>query len=42
MSHLLQSVKEDKIHVTVSVEVISRFRGCRDVQVLGLAVEEIV
>lgn len=39
MSQLLQNLNEEKIHVTISVEVMERFRGCRDVQILGLAVE---
>ena len=42
MNSFLKSVKEDKIHITLSVEVIERFRGCRDVMALGLTVEEIM
>lgn len=41
-NQLITKLKGEKIHLSLSVEAIERFRGCRDVLALGLTVEEII
>lgn len=42
MAQLLQRSENEHIHVSLTVEAIERFRGCRDVLSSGLTVEEII
>lgn len=40
LSGILKEMKEiDSVHVSLTVEAIERFRGCRDVLSVGLTVE---
>ena len=34
--------KQNPVHITLSVEVIEKFMGCRDISLIGLEVEEII
>jgi hypothetical protein len=38
MQELLANLKEEPLHVTLSVEAIERFRGCRDTLATGVSV----